>query len=174
MPARKYFPGQKIGRFIIQEYLGKSWYILKCFCGREFKDRTCHFKRRKSCGCASISGRSKIITREQVVLNQKFYRYRVKAEERGILFDLPRNVFEKLITGYCHYCGTAPLKTVQHRGFSFKLNGIDRKDNNVGYVVSNCVSCCYICNRAKSAMPYREFKMWLHQVASFCREIEDR
>ena len=27
---------------------------------------------------------------------------------------------------------------------------IDRKDNSIGYLLENCVSCCFVCNRTKS------------------------
>ena len=39
----------------------------------------------------------------------------------------------------------------------FLYNGIDRKDNNIGYIIENCVSCCGICNRMKMDMSYDDF-----------------
>lgn len=41
---------------------------------------------------------------------------------------------------------------------SFVYNGIDRVDNSVGYVLSNCVPCCSTCNRMKGTMSSEEFK----------------
>jgi hypothetical protein len=39
----------------------------------------------------------------------------------------------------CFYCGSF-----------LTLTTIDRMDNNEGYFLSNCVPCCYRCNRLKS------------------------
>ena len=36
-------------------------------------------------------------------------------------------------------------------------NGIDRKDNALGYVEGNVVSCCKFCQYAKRDLPYEEF-----------------
>ena len=43
----------------------------------------------------------------------------------------------------CHYCGI-----IQEKGF----NGIDRLDSSEGYIISNCVSCCEMCNYMKGCL----------------------
>jgi 5-methylcytosine-specific restriction endonuclease McrA len=69
----------------------------------------------------------------------------------------------------CHYCGSDPLKwnvyvkkdgtTRNKQYYSIKkdtierawifANGIDRENNNLGYVIENCVPCCRHCNEMK-------------------------
>lgn len=43
-------------------------------------------------------------------------------------------------------------------------NGIDRKDNQLGYEILNVVSCCKICNIAKNDMKICEFLSWIEVV----------
>jgi hypothetical protein len=46
----------------------------------------------------------------------------------------------------------------------FKHNGIDRYDSSMGYCSANSVSCCSICNRAKSNLLPSEFEGWIERV----------
>jgi len=52
----------------------------------------------------------------------------------------------------CHYClsyiNWIPYSTVQGK-FISRAYYLDRKDNNLGYSLTNCVTCCTTCNRAK-------------------------
>jgi len=43
-------------------------------------------------------------------------------------------------------------------------NGVDRLDNNTGYLLSNCQTLCYTCNQAKHTMPMKVFKEWIEQI----------
>jgi hypothetical protein len=45
-------------------------------------------------------------------------------------------------------------------------NGIDRIDNARGYERDNIVPCCKFCNRAKSAMPQKEFIDLVRRIAA--------
>lgn len=62
----------------------------------------------------------------------------------------------KLITSPCHYCGEMK-----------ELNGIDRVDNAIGYLTTNCVPCCKHCNRMKWTMPLDEFIERCRRVANW-------
>lgn len=44
-------------------------------------------------------------------------------------------------------------------------NGIDRVDSEKGYVVGNCVPCCYEVNRAKSNMTQSDFLELVRQIS---------
>jgi hypothetical protein len=46
-------------------------------------------------------------------------------------------------------------------------NGIDRKNNRLGYFSANVVSCCVVCNKAKRTMPYEEFVAYLIKAGGF-------
>jgi hypothetical protein len=36
-------------------------------------------------------------------------------------------------------------------------NGIDRVDNDKGYISDNCVPCCWKCNNMKNTMKQKDF-----------------
>jgi hypothetical protein len=46
-------------------------------------------------------------------------------------------------------------------------NGIDRLNKNKGYIIQNCVSCCKICNRAKSDMTYNKWLKYLKNLKNY-------
>jgi hypothetical protein len=99
-------------------------------------------------------------------------RYKSGARIRGYEFNLSMEEFEKLTQMLCHYCGDDPnnkASTHVSTGF-FYYNGIDRKDNSLGYFKENCVPCCRVCNRAKQAMSYDDFVTWISRVVEFNKE----
>lgn len=65
----------------------------------------------------------------------------------------------------CHYCGIKETDFLPIWGefYGGKKRGgtleVDRKDNNKGYEIDNCVLACAICNMSKSdKFTYEEFK----------------
>jgi hypothetical protein len=89
------------------------------------------------------------------LISLKFYDYRYRAKKRRLRFELTKEQFEKLVTQECSYCETLP-------GINF--NGVDRVDSNLGYVFSNCVSACKVCNRWKSDMALKQFVMFVKAI----------
>jgi len=79
-------------------------------------------------------------------LNGKFYRYKARAKHRKQEFNLTFEEFAIFWQKPCHYCGDL-IKTI----------GIDRVDNNKGYELNNCVSCCAICNYGKMNQTREEY-----------------
>jgi hypothetical protein len=75
-----------------------------------------------------------------------FGRYQQRAKLRGIVFKLTFAEFMKFWQVPCSYCLTQ-ISTI----------GIDRVDNNLGYLPSNVVSCCITCNRMKLTSCRDEF-----------------
>ena len=53
-------------------------------------------------------------------------------------------------------------------------NGIDRIDNNIGYESKNVVSCCKICNYAKSNMNYKDFILWIQKAAAHTKAMAEQ
>jgi hypothetical protein len=87
-------------------------------------------------------------SRECVVCDPKsvFKRMGRRAKgERGISFDFSYEDFLIFVTSPCFYCDSP------------SPNGIDRIDSSAGYVLSNCRSCCKICNIMKMAHPEQTF-----------------
>ena len=84
-----------------------------------------------------------------------------------------------MLNGNCHYCGIEPNSTwfgtkrtiVNTDGF--KYNGIDRKDNTIGYTTENCVSCCKICNNSKNTLAEDEWLIWVKRIYEFQKFINN-
>jgi hypothetical protein len=90
------------------------------------------------------------------------------------MWKLTNQQFDALTQGECHYCGAPPSKigNAHRNGKSicygnYVYNGIDRVDNNQGYVEGNVVSCCHRCNHAKKNYSFEEFQDWIDAV--YCR-----
>ncbi len=95
--------------------------------------------------------------------------FRSGAQERDYPFELTDEQAYWLFEQDCHYCGCRPSqfkKSASRANGSFVYNGIDRVDNNRGYLPDNVVACCGTCNRRKLTKTVDEFYDW---VASVCR-----
>ena len=75
--------------------------------------------------------------------------YKSRANEKGLRFELSKEVFEQKRKEPCYYCGKGESDT--HK------NGIDRIDNMVGYTEENSRSCCGDCNYMKRNNDYDLF-----------------
>ena len=84
----------------------------------------------------------------------KWTMYRHSAKKRGLAWELERSEAELMFRDACHYCGIAANPT----------NGIDRIDNDKGYIPGNIVTACSMCNYAKGVHAINEFKMWVERV----------
>ena len=83
--------------------------------------------------------------------------YERNAVARGYEFELTREQFDELINEDCCYCGNNDNI------------GVDRVDNNIGYVYWNCVPCCGVCNKMKGVHTQDEFIDHCKRVASYCK-----
>lgn len=107
-------------------------------------------------------------------VNLLLYRYKDNARRFDRAFTLNRAEFSTLITSPCFYCGTPPRNTVSNGNKNdsryFKditYNGIDRLDNNIGYIPGNCVPCCKDCNIAKGKKHWIDFMVWIERLAAY-------
>lgn len=101
--------------------------------------------------------------------NQKFLSYKQNAKKRKLTFELDFDKFVELITSPCVYCKAEHSNTLKslYKTEDFKYNGIDRVDNNIGYTVDNCVSCCFICNSAKTDLTLQDFLQWIERLKKY-------
>lgn len=137
-----------------------------CVCGRELA-----YGKTKSCGCLqreTAPKNSQRLPSGVAAQNKLFYRYRWAAKKRGLVWKLSETAFRKLALDVCHYCGDSPkqIHRTEDGNGDFVYNGVDRKDNEIGYVENNCVSCCKQCNFAKRNLNYPDFIAWLIRAGS--------
>jgi hypothetical protein len=105
--------------------------------------------------------------------NHIIRRTRTNARERGYACELTTEQMLVLMAQPCHYCGAQPSnksKNPYYHG-AYVYSGIDRVDNDKGYLLDNVVPCCIHCNVAKRSRTRDEFLAWveavyLHAVAS--------
>ena len=76
------------------------------------------------------------------------------AKKRGILFYLSLEEFIKWYSNkekVCFYCKRGVKQCLKDKGIGSGLTRltIDRKNNNLGYIFSNLVLACYMCNHIK-------------------------
>ncbi len=97
------------------------------------------------------------IDRSAPARNQLFGNYKMSAIRRGYNFSLSKDEFKLITSSICYYCGDIPNNKISKGRINSKHisiyihNGIDRVNNNIGYELSNCVSCCKLCNKMKRA-----------------------
>lgn len=164
--------GMSLGSIEILEQVSEQFkdgtykWRARCGCGKEFlvRKRNVEKGHTKSCGCLrKLAARARNLRREppspedtlEVQIDTKFYRYEQSAKVKALDFELDSSSFRKLVTSPCHYCGM----------FIGDINGIDRVDNSVGYLKSNCIPCCSGCNYLKGSMDYNTFVKTVHLIS---------
>lgn len=99
--------------------------------------------------------------------NMVYKRYKNSAKYRKLEFDISKTDFYNLTQQKCFYCGSNPNNKTVTATSEYTYNGIDRKDNAIGYIKNNIVVCCGICNRAKHTLSIGDFEQWINNLISF-------
>lgn len=103
--------------------------------------------------CRACKGKASSIDPELRMLNAKHNQYTYSATTRGLKWELPRHIFDKLIMSNCEYCEAPPP------------GGIDRIDSGLGYIENNVVPCCTMCNFAKGSASAETWNEWRARIA---------
>lgn len=128
--------------------------------GQSFKViKTCIYSNDKKIGIVESNKRRALSIADRT--SNMIYRvYKKNAASRKLEFTLTILDIENLIFSKCFYCSRIGV----NKSISLRYNGIDRKDNTIGYLVENCVTCCGQCNRAKSDLTISQFYDWINMV----------
>lgn len=156
----------------------RNKYIYKCLCncGNTTEIASVNLNYTQSCGCihkdalkighAKQRGKARPHVQKPnglSVLHGIFLAYKQGAKKRKIDFKINENEFAIITFLNCYYCNNKPRK-IKSKKDSFAvryMNGIDRFDNDIGYIMSNCVPCCKTCNYMKSKSSFTD---WLHHM----------
>lgn len=140
------------------------YFKVQCTCGEIFSTRV---DRKKGC-CTKCSFKEKRETltdsNKKALINSLFQSYKKNAELRGYSFKLTDDVFESYLFSSCYYCGILPINKIQKGNKSIYYNGIDRKDNTLGYEGNNCVTCCGKCNMMKNKYSHDDFILHIKSI----------
>lgn len=183
MRPKKNLIGLKFNRLTVIEEISKQLkshnrikWLCKCDCGNEVivsanKLANGHTK---SCGCIRKEvdyGKGRRKEFGESAKNMLIWTYKYNAKRKNLEFLLTDDELTKLFEGNCHYCGCEPknLYTKPNTYGWYKHNGIDRKNNKIGYITSNVVSCCSICNYTKHKFNYEDFLLWIKKSYEYLK-----
>lgn len=170
---------------------GESYYECKCDCGNvtEVVGTSLRLNRVRSCGCyqkETAGNRSRLDIKE-CSLNRLEQQYKAGAKNRGdsIPYELTTKEFRDLISQNCYWCGEEPRSyNAYYKSDGSRIkgvdvpeewakkqwilaNGIDRINNDLGYIFQNCVPCCGPCNVMKGDKSEKEFMDRIHKILVF-------
>lgn len=181
---RDYLKGTKINRWTFLRpgrcenrgtYYYQTWFC-KCDCGIEKEVFLQNILKGKSisCGCYNKEQVSKVksVWRKapgESCRNHLILVYKRGALKRKLEYELTVEQFSMLTKQNCFYCGVEPLQITGRGKYcnineDYIYNGIDRINNNIGYILDNCISCCKNCNYAKRSMKQKEFINWISKI----------
>lgn len=102
------------------------------------------------------------LTYTQAIERQKlkYSLIRTRAMSKGMVFDIDFHVFGELMSRPCDYCNG-------------ETTGLDRKDNELGYIPENVTPSCRRCNSVKGhKITYEEMKIMGRDIARVDYEVE--
>lgn len=163
--------GQRFDQLLAVKYIGLSGnkqtivWECRCDCGNIIRTGyvalvTGH---KKSCGCIKSEriSRSMSLPIKITAENQLYNEYKQNAKKRELTFNLSKKEFISFLYGDCFYCGNKPSNFIRKRRVTGEeihyFNGVDRVNNELGYALDNCVTCCKLCNHAKNNLTKEEF-----------------
>lgn len=149
------FIGTKMGRWTILETIEsnnrRTKFKLKCDCGTEAirHYETIAYGKSLSCGCLHGELMSERQIKYDSAFNKVLNRYKGSAKLRNLKFELSKDEFIEFTQLDCYYCESGHSLHEVTVGSDYKYNGIDRVNNDIGYIKTNCVTCCKSCNKLK-------------------------
>jgi len=165
--------GNRYGKIKVVKFGGRNkhgqvLWECACDCGNVSYPTGCRLRRGlvKSCGCTVRKPR---LPKGQPAFNRAFDGMKRSAKKRNHEWKLTKEQVIELVDKDCFYCGAPPSNIAKPPGNSkgtYAYNGIDRVDNNKGYLITNVVTSCFFCNRAKQDKSVPDFFNWIRQIAS--------
>lgn len=169
----KLIEGLRVNNFILIKKEQLLWQCL-CDCGTNFSSISKNISRGKvSCGlCIVSSNGTRVVDKTITLYRSKIRTYKDVAKRRSLKWELEESLAIKLFQSKCHYCKQEPAKSLSVyknnrkglRDVEVLVNGIDRINNDAHYTQDNVVPCCFICNRAKSNLDYKDFLNWINKI----------
>jgi hypothetical protein len=154
----------------------QSMWLCKCTCGFKTKIPISNLTTGKSKRCSGCSYKLKSLNNRKGTIWDAAFRNKVesRAKQKDIPVRITVNDYQKIVTQGCHYCGLPPQKVYKRVNEKIKINGIDRLNNNIGYTLKNCVSCCSACNFMKNKLNYRFFLKKIKQISINLDLLKDK
>lgn len=167
----KYF--KVTGKTSIRDKWGNVYWTCLCNCGNSFTAIAFKIQKQTQLSCGCIKRHGSELEKGKSEFNRLYRAYKRQASIRKIHFDLTKAELAVLSKMTCFYCGADPSNTMRSRYSTgdYTYNGIDRIDNNEGYIKSNVVPCCNMCNKMKSNFTYTQFITQCKAISSKIKDI---
>ena len=165
--------GRKFARLLVvskskTRHKRSYWYCL-CDCGNTCTAMGKYLRqgKKKSCGCLKRDSaiekvkehfHKNILPSGESAFNILYATYRCSAAKKGVEFSLTKEDVRNITKSDCFYCGKQPYcvyKPAISGGYLY--SGIDRRDNDEGYVLGNVAPCCKMCNWMKNTYSESDF-----------------
>lgn len=180
--------GKTYERLTVLDLVGRdrwgSWlYNCLCSCGHKITTTKNSLMRKntRSCGCfrsESSSLRMKKNWPEGLnkgeiktefgfsSMNSLYISYRYNARKKKVPFEITIEDFFNITQKDCFYCGSGPSSFYHAKNCNgpYIYNGMDRISPQLGYTLTNLVSCCRTCNWMKSDLTLEIFKNHLLKI----------
>lgn len=143
-----------------------------CVCGKVSYQRSGGLRRGTStnCGCLRTYAHNSYADDDDRAYVGRFNTYREGAKRRGLPFELDLAEFITITKLPCTYCGSPPSLKVRRdrvRRPTPYMSGLDRIDNDKGYVQGNCAPCCTWCNEMKLHRTAESFLAHVEKIVSW-------
>ena len=143
-------------------------WLCQCECGNQkiIAGNSLRTGNSNSCGCIHKERSKRGRRYGEASFNKVYDSYERHAKKENRIFKLHKSEFKTLIQQNCFYCGCEPNQISKSKWNTgdFIYNGIDRLDNNIGYVLKNVVPCCGLCNTRKTNLKLKDFLQWIERV----------
>lgn len=166
--------GKRFGKLLViastESEKNRARWVCQCDCGSKCiaTGKTLREGKKQSCGCikrdqskelVKVLHKNNELSFGEAACNHLYSVYKWNAEKRDLEYSITLDEFKKLTSDVCYYCNIEPY--CAHNGVTcstpYVYNGIDRVDNNIGYIFTNCVTCCKICNWMKRTQSQKDF-----------------
>lgn len=134
-----------------------TFWLCRCLCGTVVRRMGRALRASKKLEQTPCCDDCRGIGKGESALNAMFRGYVHSARKRKLEFKLSKIDFSSIVEQNCYYCNEKPRVRKPEMNGGCVVNGIDRLDNTVGYIIENCVACCFKCNNAKSTLSQADF-----------------
>jgi hypothetical protein len=147
----------------------RARWLCQCSCGLYEVFSGTKLRRGINTKCKGCAYRERPQSIRRLTAYQRLFNLMIRdrARKAGLKVELTLEDYKELVTKRCAYCKAPPKANyiysdnVYAKGEITYAHGIDRVNNRLGYLKSNCVPCCKTCNMAKHTLKVSEFKKWI-------------
>jgi len=140
------------------------------------RERYKYFLSKLNPDLSHFSTRSRAVTKNNSYnkLESSYYRCKRSSVKRNIEFNISLDEFIGIINNtICFYCGKKGNTKLGDSRYNNTLTcGLDRVDNNLGYISGNVVACCKKCNFGKRTMSKKEFIDHFSDMVDYQRSLQ--